>query len=104
MADKNIALGTGEITDGNQVAFTIPSKFYEYGNPVLVIDGLGAAETVSLWKFVNGDWEEVTDGSGTQITLNNTAAAETITGGRVFGLTKTATSSALVVRIEDARG
>lgn len=104
MADKIINLGTGAITDGSQSAFTIPSAFYKYGNPVIVIDGLAGTESVDLWKYVNSDWEEVTDSSGTQISFTATAADHSFTGGRQFGLTKSATAGALVVRIEDPRG
>lgn len=104
MADKNIALGTGEITDGSQVPFTIPASFYRFGNVVVTVEGLGAAETVSLWKWVNGDWEEVTDSAGDQIVFSNTAADHALTGGRHFGVTKTATSGALALVVEDPRG
>lgn len=104
MADKKITLGTGAIADGSQEAFTIPSAFYKYGNPVIVIDGLAGAETASLWKYVNGDYEEVTDSSGTQITFTATAAEHSFNGGRSFGLTKDVTAGSIVVRIEDPRG
>lgn len=104
MSDKTITLGTDAVTDGNQVAFTIPAAMRRAGHPVVSVEGLGAAETVSFWKLVNGDWEEVVDATGAQVTFTNTYASDAFVGGRTFGVTKTATSGALALVIEDPRG
>ena len=111
MADKVITLPTDAVTAGSQedYAFTIPSAFYKYGNPVIIIDGLAGTETVSLWKYTSGSgedavWTEVSDSSGTQIAFTATANDHSFNGGRQFGLTKTASAATLTLRLEDPRG
>lgn len=104
MAQRLLAtLGTAAITDGSQVEFSIHPALYRHGNPVLSIKGLATDETVSLWKPAGDDWVPVTDSSDTAVTFTATAPADTVTGGRVFGVTKVETAGAVEVYVEDPR-
>lgn len=103
MAQRIIATSTtAAIADGSQVAFSLQSKHFRHGmKPIISIEGLAGAETVSFWKLVNGDWEEVDDGSGTQIAYTATYASDVFNGPGVYGYTKDVTAGAITVTLDD---
>ena len=103
MAQRIIATaGTGAITDGNQVAFSLHSKHFRHGmNPVISIEGLAATETVSWWKLVNADWEEVSTADATQVVFTDTYASDIFNGPGTYGFTKTASAGAITVTLDD---
>lgn len=104
MPRKLLDLGTGAITDGNQESFSLSAAdFPGNSRPTVVIKGIAGVETVSLWITAGDDWEEVDDGSGTQITFTATAAHHTFNGAAQFGLTKDATAGALEVWLHTGR-
>lgn len=95
-------MGTGAVTDGNQVAFSLRAKhFKDGGKPIVSVEGLAGVETVSFWKYTNGDWEEIDDGSGTQVSFGVTYASDTFNGPGVYGMTKSASAGTLTVTLDD---
>lgn len=104
MARKLLDLGTGAITDGNQVSFTLnASDFAGNSRPIVVVKGLAGSETISFWIAAGDDWEEVVDSSGTQVAFTPTYAADVFNGAGVFGVTKLASASALEVWLHSGR-
>jgi len=103
MAQRIVATaGTAEITDGSQVEFSLQAKHFRGGKrPVISVEGLVAAETVTWWFFTNGDFEEVDDGSGTQVSFTATHASDLFNGPGTYGFTKSVTVGAIVVTLND---
>ena len=103
MAQRIVATaGTDAIADPNQIAISLRSKHFRHGGkPLISIEGLAGAETVSWWKLVNGDWEEIDDGSGTQVAYTATYASDTFNGPGVYGFTKDATAGTITVCLDD---
>ena len=103
MAQRIIATaGTGAITDGNQVAISLRAKHFKGGGkPIISIEGLAGVETVSWWIQTNGDWEEIDDGSGTQVAYTASYASDTFNGPGVYGFTKDATAGTITVTLDD---
>jgi len=101
---KILDLAAAEIADSSQTPFKLTSADFA-GNalPVISVKGLGAGETVSLWIAAGDDWAQVTDSSGTQITFTNTQPAYAFVGVGSFGVTKTASTSALEVWLHTGR-
>jgi hypothetical protein len=97
MAQRTIASsGTGAITAGNQVEFSISAKHFRHGKkPIISVSGLATTETVSFYYWTGGSWEELDDGSGTQVAFTATYAAD------VFGYIKDATAGAITVHLDD---
>ncbi len=93
---------TAAITDGSQVPISIQSKHFRGGKkPVVSIEGLAGAETVSWWFQTNGDFEEVDDGTGTQVAFTATYATDIFNGPGIYGFTKDSTAGAITVSIND---
>jgi hypothetical protein len=104
MSQRIIATSTTDaIADPNQVAFSLHAKHFKYGKPVVSIEGIAGAETVSFWYWTNGDWEELDDGSGTQVAFTATYAADVFNGPGTYGYTKDATVGAITVSVDDGR-
>jgi hypothetical protein len=103
MAQRIVATaGTGAIADGSQVAISLRAKHFKGGGkPIISIEGLAGAETVSWWKLTNGDWEEIDDGAGTQVAYTATYASDTFNGPGVYGFTKDATAGTITVCLDD---
>ena len=103
MAQRTVATSTtAAIVDPNQVAFTIQSKHFRNGQkPIVAVEGLAGVETMTFYYFVNGDWEELDDGSGTTVAFTATYAADTFNGPGTFGYIKDATAGAIVVTLND---
>lgn len=104
MAQRIVATSVAAaIVDPNQVAFSLQAKHFKYGKPVISIEGLAAAETVSFWYWTNGDWEELDDGSGTQVAFTATYAADVFNGPGTYGYTKDLTAGAITVSLNDGK-
>ena len=103
MAQRTIATSaTGAIADGSQVAFSLQAKHFRNGkNPVISVEGIAGVETVSFWYWTNGDWEELDDGSGTQVAFTASYAADIFNGPGTYGYTKSATAAAITVSLDD---
>ena len=103
MAQRTIATaGTAAIADGSQVAFSLQAKHFRGGKrPVISIEGIAGAETVSFWKYVNADWEELDDGSGTQVAFTATYASDVFNGPGTYGFTKDLTAGTITVTLDD---
>ena len=103
MAQRIVATaGTDAILVAETVPFTLQNKHFRNGQkPIVAIEGLAGAETASFYYFVNGDWEELDDGSGTQVSFTATYAADTFNGPGTFGFIKDATVGAINVTIND---
>lgn len=103
MAHRVIATSsTGAIADGSQVAFSLQAKHFRNGQrPVIAVEGLATTETISFWKYVNGDWEELDDGSGTQVSFTTSYAADVFNGPGTYGYTKSATAGAITLTLDD---
>jgi hypothetical protein len=102
MAQRPIATSVAAaIVDPNQVPFSLHAKHFRNGKPVISIEGLVAAETVSFWYWTNGDWEELDDGSGTQVSFTATYAVDVFNGPGTYGYTKSLTAGAIVVSLDD---
>jgi len=103
MAHRIIAESTTDaIADPNQVAFSLHAKHFNGGKkPVISVEGLAGVETMSFWKWVNGDWEELDDGSGTQVAFTATYASDVFNGPGTFGYTKDATAAATTLTLDD---
>ena len=68
MAERiKASAGTGQVSAGSEIAFSLSPSLFKYGSPYLSVYGLAGAETVDLWKKVGDSWEEVVDSSGNQI-------------------------------------
>jgi hypothetical protein len=103
MAQRIIATAAAAaIVDPNQVAISLRAKHFKGGGkPVISIEGLAGAETVSWWKLANGDWEEIDDGAGTQVAYTATYASDTFNGPGVYGFTKDITVGSITVTLDD---
>lgn len=102
MAQRQVAeIGTSAVVAPNQVAFSLRSKDFKYGKPIVSIEGLAGAETASFWYLTNGTWEELDDGAGTQVAYTATYAADIFNGPGTYGLTKDATAAAITVSVEN---
>ena len=103
MAQRVVANSTTDaITAGSQVPFTIQSKHFRNGQkPIIAVEGLAGAETMTFYYFVNGDWEELDDGSGTTVAFTATYAADVFNGPGTYGYIKDATVGAIVVTLND---
>lgn len=103
MAQRIIATaGTGAIADPNQVAISLRAKHFKGGGkPIISVEGLAGVETLSWWIQTNGDWEEIDDGSGTQVAYTATYASDTFNGPGVYGFTKSATAGSITVTLDD---
>ena len=101
MAQRTVAVAaTGAVTDGNQVAFTIQAKhFRRNAKPVISVEGLANAETLSWWYWTNGDWEEISK-DGSQIVFTATYATDVFNGTGTFGFTKDVTAGAITVTMD----
>lgn len=95
--------GTGAITDDNQVAFTLHAKHFKYGKPVVSVEGLAGAETLSWYIWTNGDWEEVSTADATQIIFTATYASDVFNGPGQYGFIKDVTAGAITVTVDDGR-
>jgi len=95
--------GTGAIADPNQIAFTLRPQFFTYGPALVSVEGLAGTESVSFWVYTNGDWEELDDGSGTQVAFTESYAADVFNAPGVFGITKTATAGSITLSVNDPR-
>lgn len=96
--------GTGALTDGNQVAFSLTAKDFKNNmKPAISVKGLAGAETLSWWFLQGGDWEEIDDGEGTQIAFTATYSNDYFNSPGTYGFTKDATVSAIEVYINDGR-
>ena len=92
------------IVDPNQIAFSLHEKLFRGGRkPLISVEGLAAAETLSFWILTNGDWEEVDDGSGTQVAFTATYAADTFNAAGTYGYTKDLTAGAITLSVDDGR-
>jgi hypothetical protein len=105
MAQRLLAsMSTAEITDGNQVAFTLKPAMFTAGNGVVVsAEGLASSETLSFWKWVGSSWVPVTDASDAQVVYTDTAPSDVFNAGGEFGITKTATAGAVSLYADDPR-
>lgn len=103
MAQRIIATaGTSAIADPNQVAISLRAKHFKNGaKPIISVEGLAGVETLSWWFQTNGDWEEIDDGSGTQVAYTATYASDTFNGPGVYGFTKDATAGSITVTLDD---
>ena len=103
MAQRTIATSVAAaIVDPNQVAFSLQAKHFRNGKkPVIAVEGLAGAETLSFWYWTNGDWEELDDGNGTQIAYTATYAADVFNGPGTYGYTKDLTAGAIVLTLDD---
>ena len=103
MAQRQLATSpAAAIADPNQIAFSLHSKHFRGGKrPLISVEGIAGAETVSFWVFTNGDWEELDDGSGTQVAFTATYAADTFNAPGTYGYTKSATVGAIVLSLDD---
>jgi hypothetical protein len=103
MAQRQLATSsTAQIDNPDQIAFSIRSVHFRDGKkPVISVEGLAGAETLSFWYQTNDDWEELDDGSGTQVAYTATYAADTFNGPGVYGYTKDATVGAIVLSLDD---
>jgi hypothetical protein len=103
MAQRTIATSVAAaIVDPDQVAFSLHAKHFRSGKkPVISVEGLVAAETISFWFWTNGDWEELDDGSGTQVSYTATYAADVFNGPGTYGYTKDETVSAITLSLDD---
>lgn len=101
MAERiKASAGTSEITNGNQIEFSVHPKLFEGGRtPLIAINGLSGAETAAIWLWSSDAWLEL--GAGGDFT----AARETdvLHAPGVYGLTKSATAGAITVSIHDQR-
>lgn len=107
MANKQrqlAASGTAAITDGNQVAFTVPNVLTKGGKtPIISVAGLATTETVSFYVLVGTSWKPLTDSAGNQIVFTATYCADTFNVAGVYGYIKDATTSAIALYITDGR-
>jgi hypothetical protein len=104
MAQRILATAsTGAVADPNQVAFSLRPSYFKYGPAIVSVEGLANAETLSFWVWTNGDWEELDDGSGTQVAFTATYAADVFNGPGVYGFTKDVTAGAVTLSVNDAR-
>ncbi len=103
MAQRTIATsGTGAITDGSQVAFSIQAKHFRGGKkPIISVEGLAGVETISFWHWTNGDWEEIDNGNGTQVSFTVSYATDIFDGPGTFGYTKTSTAGTITITLND---
>lgn len=101
MAQRTVATaGTAAIADGSQVAFSLRQADFEYGRPRVSVQGLAGAETVSWWAQTAGDWEEIDDGAGTQVSYTATYASDAFNSPGIYGFTKSATAGAIIVTVD----
>lgn len=104
MAQRVLATaGTGAITDGSQTPFSLRPAMFKYGSPIVSIEGIAGVETVSFWVWTNGDWEELDDGSGTQVAFSATYAADVFNSPGLYGITKSATAGTITLSVNDPR-
>lgn len=103
MAQRILATaGTSAISTGSQAEFSLHTKHFRRNTrPVLSVGGLGTGETASLWKKIGSGWGAVADSSGTQVEFTPSAPAYEVNGPGVYGFTKTGTTSAITIYIDD---
>jgi len=99
MKEVKATAGTGAITDGNQVAFSLRGKHFKHGNPIVSIEGLATTETVSFYILTNGDWEELSSADATQHVFTATYAADTFNSPGTYGFIKDATAAAITLSV-----
>jgi hypothetical protein len=105
MAQRLIASATTDaVTAGNQVAFTLQAKDFKNNmKPAITVKGLAGVETLTWWYLVGGTWEEIDDGTGTQLAFTATYATDYFNAPGTYGFTKDATASAVEVYKNDGR-
>lgn len=104
MARKILDMGTGAITDGNQVSATISAADFPGGSrPTIAIKGIAGAETVDLWVSAGSEWVELVDSSKTQVQFTATYSADVLNSAVEIGFTKSATAGALEVWLHTGR-
>ena len=103
MAQRTIAsAGTDAIIAPNQVAFSISAKHFRNNQkPIISVAGLATTETVSFYYRAGATWEELDDGSGTQVAFTATYAADVFNGPGTYGFIKDATAGAITVHLDD---
>ena len=103
MAQRTIASsGTAAIVAPNQVSFTIEAKHFRGGKkPIISVAGLATTETVTFFIRAGSTWEELDDGSGTQVFFTATYAADVFNGPGEYGYIKDATAGAITVHLND---
>ena len=103
MAQRTIAsAGTDAITAGNQVEFNLEAKHFRNNmKPIISVAGLATTETVSFYYRAAATWEELDDGSGTQVAFTATYAADVFNGPGTYGFIKDATAGAITVHLND---
>ena len=80
--------------------FTLKGADFTEGNPVVSVDGLAGAETVTFWKLVGVNWVPVADSAGTQVVFTATYPSDVFNGPGTYGITKTATVGAVVLYVD----
>ena len=96
-------MGTPAIVGGAQATFTLKSQDFKYGKPVVSIQGLATTETASFWYMTNGVFEELDDGTGTQVSFTATYAADVFNGPGTYGVTKDVTAAICTLSVDDGR-
>lgn len=103
MTQRVIYTGTTS-AEATKQEFTLQGSDFKYGRPIISVDGLAGAETLSLWKKVGDNWVPVSDSAGTQTAFTATYCSDVINGPGTFGITKDATAGAIVVYVDSAVG
>jgi hypothetical protein len=91
------SLGTGVIADGAQVEFHITPQHFRGGSatPELRINGLVAAEVITVWKKIGGIWAIYTDTERppTDVVINATIDHAEFHSLGYYGITKNGTAA-----------
>jgi hypothetical protein len=100
---EKASAGIGSLATGSQVPFTLHAKHFKYGKPLVSVEGIAGAEAVSFWVRTGGSWEELDDGTGTQVAFSATYAADVFNSPGEYGFTKTVTVSPVTLYVNDGR-
>lgn len=103
MAQRQLATSpAAAIVAPNQIPFSVRAIHFRGGKqPTVAVEGLVSAETMNIFLFTNGDWEELNIIAGTPKVLTATDAVFWPPGPGTYGYIKSATVGAIVLTLDD---